>query len=94
MVVAWVVSKAVVIAAAVRGDGRRQIIGVDIGDAENETCLTLFLRELTDHGLTGIQVVITDVHRGPTAPISRVGQVSGWQRCRVHTLRQSLHQQT
>ena len=37
-----VVSKAVVIATAVRGDVHREIVGVDIGDSENETFWTEF----------------------------------------------------
>jgi putative transposase len=85
-----VVSKAVVIATAVRGDGHREIVGVDIGDSENETCLTEFLRDLTDRGLTGVQLVISDAHRGLTAAIGRVGQGSAWQRCRVHAMREPL----
>ena len=59
-----VVSKAVVIATAVRGDGHREIIGVDIGDSENETFWTEFLRDLTDRGLSCVQLVISDAHRG------------------------------
>jgi putative transposase len=76
-----VVSKAVVIATAVRGDGHREIVGVDVGDSENETYLTEFLR-----GLTGVQLVISDAHRGRTAAITRVMQGSAWPRCRVHAI--------
>jgi transposase-like protein len=85
-----VVSKAVVIATAVRGDGHREIVGVDVGDSENETFWTEFLRDLTDRGLTGVQLVISDAHRGLTAAIGRVMQGSAWQRCRVHAMRNLL----
>ena len=85
-----VVSKAVVIATAVRGDGHREIVGVDIGDSENETFWTEFLRGLTDRGLSGVQLVISDAHRGLTAAIGRVLQGSAWQRCRVHAMRNLL----
>jgi putative transposase len=85
-----VVSKAVVIATAVRGDGHREIVGVDIGDSENETFWTEFLRDLTDRGLSGVQLVISDAHRGLTAAIARVLQGSAWQRCRVHAMRNLL----
>ena len=84
------VSKAVVIATAVRGDGHREIVGVDIGDSENETFWTEFLRDLTDRGLSGVQLVISDAHRGLTAAIARVLQGSAWQRCRVHAMRNLL----
>ena len=85
-----VISKAVVIATAVRGDGHREIVGVDIGDSENETFWTEFLRDLTDRGLSGVQLVISDAHRGLTAAIARVLQGSAWQRCRVHAMRNLL----
>ena len=85
-----VVPKAVVIATAVRGDGHREIVGVDIGDSENETFWTEFLRDLTDRGLSGVQLVISDAHRGLTAAIARVLQGSAWQRCRVHAIRNLL----
>ena len=49
-----VVSKAVLIATAVRGDGHRVLVTVDVGDPETETCLTEFLRDLTDRGLAGV----------------------------------------
>ena len=76
----WVVSKAVVIATAVGSDGHREIDGIDIGDSENETFWTEYLRELTDRGLTGVQFVISDAHRGLTATIDRILQASVWQR--------------
>jgi putative transposase len=72
------------------GDGHREIVGVDIGDSENETCLTEFLRDLTDRGLSGVQLVISDAHRGLTAAIGRVLQGSAWQHCRVHAMRNLL----
>ena len=82
--------KAVVIATAVRGDGHREIVGVDIGDSENETFWTEFLRDLTDRGLSGVQLVISDAHRGLTAAIGRVLQGSSWQRCHVLAMRNLL----
>jgi hypothetical protein len=85
-----VVSKALVIAIAVRGDGHREIVGVDVGESENETFWSEFLRDLTDRGLTGVQLVISDAHRGLTATITRVMQGSAWQRCRVHAMREPL----
>lgn len=82
-----VVSKAVVIATGLRADGRREILGVDVGDSENETFWTEFLRGLRDRGLDGTKLVISDAHAGLKAAISRVMQGSAWQRCRVHAMR-------
>lgn len=85
-----VISKAVVIATGLRADGYREVLGVDAGDSENETFWTDFLRSLVDRNLTGIQLVISDAHAGLKAAIRRVFQGAGWQRCRVHAMRNML----
>lgn len=82
-----VVSKAVVIATGLRADGHREVLGVDVGDSENETFWTEFLRDLRERGLDGVQLVISDAHAGLKAAIRRVLQGSAWQRCRVHAMR-------
>ena len=85
-----VISKAVVIATGLRADGYREVLGVDAGDSENETFWTEFLRSLVDRNLTGVQLVISDAHAGLKAAIRRVFQGAGWQRCRVHAMRNML----
>ena len=85
-----VVSKAVVIATGVRADGYREVLGVDVGDSENETFWTEFLRDLKDRGLGGVRLVISDAHAGLKAAIRRVLQGAAWQRCRVHAMRNLL----
>jgi putative transposase len=82
-----VISKAVVIATGLRADGHREVLGVDVGDSENETFWTEFLRDLKDRGLDGVKLVISDAHAGLRAAIRRVLQGAGWQRCRVHAMR-------
>jgi putative transposase len=49
---------------------------VNVSGSKNETFGTEFLRDLTDCGLTGVQLVISDAHRGLTAAITRVMQGS------------------
>jgi putative transposase len=85
-----VTSKAVVIATGLRADGYREILGVDVGDSENETFWTEFLRGLKDRGLDGIRLVVSDAHAGLRAAIRRVMQGAAWQRCRVHAMRNLL----
>jgi putative transposase len=85
-----VVSKAIVIATGLRADGHREVLGVDVGDSENETFWTEFLRDLKDRGLTGTRLVISDAHAGLKAAIRRVLQGVAWQRCRVHAMRNLL----
>ena len=85
-----VVSKAVVIATGLRADGHREVLGVDVGDSENETFWTEFLRGLVDRNLHGVRLVVSDAHAGLKAAIRRVFQGAGWQRCRVHAMRNLL----
>ena len=85
-----VVSRAVVIATGVTADGHREVLGVDVGDSENEEFWTAFLRSLRDRGLRGVQLVISDAHRGLTNAIGVVCAGAAWQRCRVHFMRNAL----
>ena len=85
-----VVSQAVVIATGVSADGKREVLGCSVGDSETEPFWTEFLRDLRDRGLSGVQLVISDAHRGLTNAISTVLQATTWQRCRVHFMRNAL----
>lgn len=85
-----VVSQAVVIATGVSADGRREVLGHKVGDSETEEFWTEFFRELRDRGLTGVQLVISDAHRGLVNAISAVLTGAAWQRCRVHFMRNVL----
>ncbi len=79
-----VVSRAVVIATGVSADGRRQVLGCAVGDSETEAFWTEFLRELRDRGLAGVQLVISDSHRGLVNAIGTVLQGAAWQRSSVN----------
>ena len=85
-----VTSKAVVIATGLRADGHREVLGLDVGDSENEPFWREFLTSLTDRGLSGVRLVISDAHAGLTKAIARCFQGAGWQRCRVHAMRNLL----
>ena len=85
-----VVSKAIVIATGLRADGHREVLGLDVGDSENETFWREFLTSLTDRGLAGVRLVISDAHAGLIKAIRRCFQGASWQRCRVHAMRNLL----
>ncbi len=84
-----VVSVAVIVAMGVNADGRREILGMDIGPSEAEPFWTAFLRKLARRGLRGVRLVISDAHEGIKAAVSKVLS-SSWQRCRVHFMRSVL----
>ena len=84
-----IVSVAVIIAVGVNTDGRREVLGLDIGASEAATFWIEFLRKLTRRGLRGVKLVISDAHEGIKAAVARVFSAS-WQRCRVHFMRNAL----
>jgi putative transposase len=85
-----VVSQAVVIATGVTADGHREVLGIDVGDSETEDFWSEFLRSLRERGLHGVQLVISDAHRGLVNAIGAVCAGAAWQRCRVHFMRNAL----
>jgi transposase-like protein len=84
-----VVSVAAIIAVGVNADGRREVLGLDIGPSEAETFWTAFLRKLARRGLRGVKLVVSDAHEGLKAAVSKVLNAT-WQRCRVHFTRNAL----
>jgi transposase-like protein len=84
-----IVSVAVIVAVGVNSDGRREVLGMDIGPSEAETFWTEFLRKLARRGLRGVKLVISDAHEGIKAAVAKVLHAS-WQRCRVHFMRNAL----
>src|SRR6516162_2739224 len=67
-----IVSVAVIIAVGVNSDGRREILGMDIGPSEAETFWTAFLRKLARRGLRGVKLVISDAHEGIKGAVAKV----------------------
>src|SRR6266487_1091948 len=84
-----IVSVALIVAVAVNSDGRREVLGMDIGPSEAETFWTEFLRKLARRGLRGVKLVISDAHEGIKAAVAKALHAS-WQRCRVHFMRNVL----
>ncbi len=84
-----IVSVAIIIAVGVNSDGRREVLGMEIGTSEAEPIWTEFLRKLTRRGLRGVKLVISDAHEGIKAAVSKV-LCATWQRCRVHFMRNVL----
>ena len=84
-----VVPVAVIMAVGVNADGRREVLGMDIGPSEAETFWTAFLRKLARRGLRGVKLVVSDAHEGIKAAVSKVLSAT-WQRCHVHFMRNAL----
>ena len=81
-----IVSVAVIVAVGANADGRREVLGMQVGPSEAETFWTDFLRGLARRGLRGVMLVVSDAHEGIKAAVSKVMNAT-WQRCRVHFMR-------
>jgi putative transposase len=84
-----IVSVAAIIAIGANSDGRREVLGMQVGASEAEPFWTDFLRTLARRGLRGVKLVISDAHEGLKAAVRKVISAT-WQRCRVHFMRNVL----
>ncbi len=82
-----IVNAATLIAVAVNADGHREVVGLDVVTGEDGASWTSFLRGLVARGLKGVRLVISDSHEGLKQAIAGVLVGAGWQRCRVHFIR-------
>ncbi len=81
--------KCLVIAYGVHETGRREVIGIDVGECETEAFWREFLRSLRARGLAGVRLCVSDGHEGLKNAIAQVLGCA-WQRCTVHFQRDML----
>jgi transposase-like protein len=85
-----VVSQGVLLVSAVRDDGFREIVGVEVADTESEATYQELFRSLKSRGLKGVELVVSDDHGGLKAAVARHFQGASYQRCQVHYARNLL----
>ena len=74
----------VVVGPAVNVEGKREIVGLDVGTSEDGAFWLSFLRSLVARGLSGVELVVSDAHQGLRDAIATVFGGASWQRCRTH----------
>lgn len=85
-----IVNVATVVAVGVNGQGRREVLGVDVFTSEDGAAWLSFLRDLATRGLSGVINVTSDAHLGLKNAIATVFPGAAWQRCRTHFMRNLL----
>jgi len=80
-------SRAVFIAIGINGEGRRQVLGVELANRESQSSWRSFLAALRDRGLHGVEFVVSDDHKGLKKAVMEILPEAFWQRCYVHFLR-------
>jgi putative transposase len=84
-----IVNVSAVLAIAVNSEGQREVLGLDVITAEDGAGWLAFLKDLKVRGLSGVQLVISDDHRGLVEAVAAALGAS-WQRCRTHFARNLL----
>ncbi|MGI6032246.1 MAG: IS256 family transposase [Coriobacteriales bacterium] len=82
-----VVSRALLVAIVFTPFGRREVVGVELAEAETAETWTAFLRSLVGRGLTGVKMFTSDAHEGLRAALRAVLPGVPWQRCQAHLAR-------
>lgn len=82
-----VIDCAILVAAGVRADGKRTVLGCSVSLSEAEVHWRSFLESLVGRGLHGVQLVTSDDHAGLRAALVAVLPAVTWQRCQVHLQR-------
>jgi transposase-like protein len=75
-----IISKAFLVAIAIRPDGAREIIGFDICDAEDNSSWQGFFKSLKSRGLVDVNIVISDSHRSILNAVAKTYPEAAWQR--------------
>jgi len=83
-----VVSQAVLIAAGINSEGRREILDWRVANSESEESWKEVFCSLKDRGIKGVKLIVSDAHKGIKAAVNRHFQGVMWQRCRVHFMRE------
>lgn len=79
-----VVSEGVLVVSAVRDDGFREILGVEVADVESEATYQELFRALKERGLKGVELVTSDEHKDLKSAIERHFRGASHQRCQFH----------
>lgn len=85
-----VTSKAALIALAIDDEGYRDILGIFVGDSESQATWDEFFVSLKERGLKGVDLIVSDAHKGLIAAARKNFQGIQWQRCQAHFMRNIL----
>ena len=79
-----VVDLAGLLAQANEPDGKRQLLGILLGQGEAETYWRTFMQSLVQRGLAGVRLIISDDHAGLKQARKTIFGGIPWQRCQFH----------
>ena len=76
-------SQAVFLAIGINGEGRRQLLGVELSNRESSSSWTAFIKGLKTRGLHGVEFVVSDDHAGLKKAVRELLPEAVWQLLRA-----------
>ena len=83
-------SLGLLVAYGVNEHGEREVLGFWTADSESQGSWETALQDLKKRGLHGVEMVVSDAHKGLTQAVQKHLQGALWQRCQVHFVRNIL----
>ena len=80
-------NKALYVCTGIDGEGKREILSAKLYDSETEVQWEAFFDDLKERGLKGVELVISDGHKGIMEAVTRSFLGASWQYCHVHFMR-------
>ena len=80
-------NKALYVCIGINPEGRREILSARPYDSETEVEWESFFDDLKERGLKGVELVISDGHKGIQESVTRSFLGAAWQYCHVHFMR-------
>ena len=77
-------TRALLIIAGIREDGLREILGASIAESEDSGYWSALFRGLKERGLKGVEMVVSDAHKGIQKAVESSFLGASWQYCQVH----------
>lgn len=85
-----VANQAVLVVAGIDQEGRRRILTWQVAEVESEETWSEVFRDLRHRGVSGVQWVVSDGHKGIQAAVRKQFPAASWQRCWTHFTRNVL----
>ncbi len=82
-----VIDCAVLVAIGVAENGKRIVLGTSVALSEAEVHWRAFIMSLLDRGMRGIEMVVSDDHKGLKKALQGTMPSIPWQRCQCHLQR-------
>jgi len=84
------VNRAFLVITGLREDSYREILGARIADGEDESFWSELFDDLKLRGLSGVELIISDGHKGIQKAVQESFLGASWQMCHVHFIRAVL----